>query len=223
MKTLRIANASHHAHLLTAKTLQTAALATVQRHGIREPAMKDSTACKALAAIQQYRIDCSQTAGWLTQRSCRQHPPVAQASLTINNGNLDIACQRVVLKSVIGNDQINTLGQQALSGSNPVRTDAYRHTGPAPQQQRLIANFGGIIIRLHQIRCRARSATISTTDDSRHKTRCAAGAYQPVNYRRLAGAPNGDIADHNDRYRQSLWTPQSRLPEPATQLYCEPE
>ncbi|MNH32736.1 hypothetical protein D3C79_931990 [compost metagenome] len=107
-----------------------------------------------------------------------------------------------MLHTVVAQDQVEGFaGQQCLHGTGAIGVDHQWHAGALHDQQRLVARLIGRLIGLHPPRQLWRLGTITAADHTHLQPLLATAFDQPEDHRRLAGATDGDVAHHNDRYR----------------------
>ena len=89
----------------------------------------------------------------LTQRTCRQAAPVAQAPLGIHRGDLQIPLQPVVLEPIVADEDVAAkLPHQTQPRGDAVGPGDDRATGTPGQQHRLVAQRDRVRVRVHQVR-----------------------------------------------------------------------
>ena len=176
--------------------------------GRREPSLSDTTAGRLEGHLQSaapfetrpvhhYRVHLVEPRGRLAQRAGRQAPAVAEAAHAVYHDDLNVARERIVLQSVVADDHLAVRFQQS-DGVGPCSPDCdgYRHA-PADHDS-LVAHLLRTVNGLDSARRPAR-ASIAAQRDADPKPAAFQLAGQPHDERRLAGAADGEVADHDDQ------------------------
>ena len=110
-----------------------------------------------------------------------------------------------MLQTIVGNKDIafGMYGKQGAPRGGTVAADEHRNTAAPSQQQRLVADDGGVSLRIHP-QHRAPIARITAADDPGEKPGRTQLRRQPEHERRLAAAADGEVADDDHRHRQTL-------------------
>ncbi|MNH19726.1 hypothetical protein D3C79_794720 [compost metagenome] len=186
--------------------VERAALATTQvdqRTGLQTK----GEALRAVGAgtVEQHRISLLQALGRLAQGAGRQAAAIAQATRSVDQHQFQVTGQAVVLHAVVTQDQVQRLaGQQCLHGAGAVGVDHQRHTRALNDQQRFIAGLLGTLRGFDTPGQARRFCTVAAADHPHLQPLAPAMLDQPEDHRRLAGATNGDVAHHDDRYRGAV-------------------
>ena len=138
----------------------------------------------------------------LAQRPRRQQQAVADAAL-VEDDDLHVAVQAQVLQAVVGHQHVDVgmgRAQQACRIDAPAR---HRHWsgGAAMDQQRLVADIGGMAVRTEFDGARALSA-VAARDDAGCPAVLSQSLHECDDGRRLAGAAGDQVADHEHRHRR---------------------
>jgi hypothetical protein len=144
------------------------------------------------------------------QNPGREHAPVAERSLRIQQDDIKVPLHRKMLKAVVQENQLGTIPFGRLNTKLSFSGDINRHLGVAlGQQERLIAAF----------RCRHPCLAIGTRDPGDFLTvtpavaaadNCTSDAApgnisgEKINHRGLPGPADDNIANRDDRYRCSI-------------------
>ena len=93
-----------------------------------------------------YRIDTFQAGGAFAQWPGGHEPAIAEAEIGSDNGNFRVAGERVVLQTVVSEDEAGggIIAQQFFCRFGTFACDHHRRTGAAPEHQRLITDYGSI-------------------------------------------------------------------------------
>ena len=130
---------------------------------------------------------------------------IAQAARGIDQHQFEISGQAVVLQAVVTEDQVQRLGrQQGRHRATAIRINHQRHAAALHNQQRLITGHASGLISLHAPGQLRRLRAIAATDHTDAQPLTAAMLDQPENHRGLAGAADGDIADHHHRHGSTV-------------------
>ena len=155
------------------------------------------------AAAALNTVKSRRRAGRLAQWPGRQQPAVADAAL-VEQHDLDVARQRIVLQAVVGDDHVHFRMRSQAAPAPPPRAGAR----PLPGR-RCARQSARVRRRLRRPRRRRRpGAAPPQPRRSRAKSRPVANRlrerlHQPDHQRRLAGAADVDVADHDHRHRQA--------------------
>lgn len=122
-----------------------------------------------------------------------------------------------MLQAIVCDDEVNALGNEPLPGGNPIRMDTDEGSGLTAEQERLIADLPRIVSRSHEAWLTGYPPAITPTDDARGIARCTTEFDEPPGYRRLPGATDSEIADHDHGHREPLH------PEPAGPIGTSPK
>jgi len=138
-KPLRVADRRHRVYLLTLETDQRLSLPVAKGYNIAATQLHRVLAISGEATIADSKVDALQSAQRFAQWSCWQQPSIAKTAHTIDDADFHIACQRVVLQTVIGDQYIAAgIEQQSRCGGTD-STHRYRYAGAA-DQTRFVAN-----------------------------------------------------------------------------------
>ena len=124
--------------------------------------------------------------------------------MTIDDDDFDIAPQAVMLQAIVADNDIAIRmgGEQRISCRDAIAADKKSDLGARRNQHRFIADFDRIAQRPDLERA-ALGPTIAAADHARHVARKAQLLDQPDDKRCFAAAADADIADDDDRHRQS--------------------
>ncbi len=151
-----------------------------------------------LAAVADDGVHPFETSDRLAQRPHRQQAGVAETARSVHHHQLDVAGQRIVLQTVVGDDDIHltALLQQSYR-VGPFRGNHHRTAAAPGNQHRLISGLRSGASLIQPIGVMGRLATITT---AHHPGTIATGLqllHQPDHHRRLAVAPHRNIAHHD--------------------------
>ena len=150
--------------------------------------------------VTDHGIDRGQSRPGLTQRPRRQQKTIPEAA-PIDDGNFDIASQRIVLQTIIAKyDVAVALGKECLCRGRPLPAHEHGTVAAPANQQGLIADFGGAIIVVNPVHVLI-VAAIAAADDAGTLAEFPQALRQPDDQRRLARSADGNAADHHHRYR----------------------
>jgi hypothetical protein len=115
--------------------------------------------------------------------------------------DLEVAAQRVVLQSVVEDDDVALRVRLAQRGDHrgAIGPDPHRATGAARHQHRLVADFGGIGSERHAAR-RGDGAQIPARDDRRRPALRLEQLGDVDGERRLARAAHREVANGDHRH-----------------------
>ena len=145
------------------------------------------------------------------QRACRQQETVAAESV-IEDGDLDVAGQRVMLKAVVAHDDVafGVRVQQGLAPFDAGGPDPYGGARAFGDQQRLVADI--FRTRLNtDFRRPGQLCPVATREHPRCVAVVAQGGHKRDDGRRFAGTADREVADDDHRDRQ----PRRCFPAPA--------
>ncbi len=120
-----------------------------------------------------------------------------------------------MLEAIVGKEDraFRMRGQQPARGGDPVASDPHRHAERG-QDERLVADDPRIGILPYRQRD-AGGTPIATTHDARPMAARREMLRERGDQRRLAGATDGHVADHDDRHRQPLRGQHADAVQPA--------
>jgi hypothetical protein len=129
-----------------------------------------------------------------------------------------------MLQSVVRDDQVTVgvSGEQGSRRRDAVATNKDRHAAALGEQHRFITHHRTRGVLANRL-CLPGAASVAATDDSRLPAARAQAANQPQHQRRLAAAANGQVADHDHRYRQAMRAQQAAAVEGASQANQQAE
>ena len=150
------------------------------------------------------RSACREPADRLAQRPRRQQLPIAEAATAVDHDDLAVARQPIVLQAVVRQNDPRAALDRTLRRCHAIRTGDDDRACAFRQQHRLVADFLGRRVAAHVTRPLRRIAAIAAQDDADDaRLALAACDREPDRERSLAGAADGDIADHDHRPRDA--------------------
>ncbi len=140
----------------------------------------------------------------LAQRPGGQQLAVADAAI-VEHHHLHVARQCKVLQSVVGDQHVDLgmRGAQRARSVDAAPRHPHRRTRAPKDQQRLVAHRLDIVV-LGDGRCAVTLAAVAARDHARHITRVPQCSHERDDGRRLARAPDNEVADHDYRHRRTL-------------------
>src|SRR2546430_11936960 len=133
-----------------------------------------------------------------------------------------------MLQAVVGEDDIRAPGHQRARAGDAIPGDDGGTGAAARDDERLIADLPPVASRLHGARCGA-AAAVTARDDAHLQSLLEQLAREPDGERGLAGATDGEIADHHHRSEEHTSELQSQsnlvcrlLLEKKTMLFNPP-
>ena len=171
---------------------------------MNSPAREDyssaiSSGCAAFAgtaAIRHHdRIDGSESAPGLAERTRGQEMPVAQAPLRIDDGDLVLTRESQVLKTVVAHDDLRSGRYRRAGGSGPVAADEHELRAAVRVQNRLVTCDRRIGIPRDLERRPRVPPAVTAQDDGNNVASGTQLRREPACDRRLARAAHGEVAD----------------------------
>ena len=152
-----------------------------------------------------HRIHTLQAGGSFAQGACGHEKAVAKAKIGGDNRDFRIAGERVVLQAVVGENEAGggVIAQQLRRRLRAFAGDHHRRAGALPEEQRLIADDGGIGAGGNVGR-RNCPAPIAAADDADGNALLLQGAGERLHQRRFAVAADADVADDKHGNRRAI-------------------
>jgi hypothetical protein len=119
-----------------------------------------------------------------------------------------------MLQAIVGQDDVRALRHRLARRGDSILGHEHRGLGTARQQQRLVAHFRSTAVQGHT-RDATRAAAITARDDGHAQSAGGQVHRQPGHQRRLAGAPDGEIAHHHHGHRDARAIAQ---PDPVQEI-----
>jgi len=142
---------------------------------------------------------------------------VAETTRAVDHADFDVACQRVMLQTIVGDQHVASGIQQQARRGRPLAPDRHRHAAGADQAG-FVADLGRVrpVVQQHRF---APAAAMAAADDAGTVATLAQCCGQRDGQRRLAGAAHAEVADHDDRRRQPYAAQCTDPVEPAAQTH----
>jgi len=156
-----------------------------------------------IAAIQNDSVDAGKSRWRLAQRACGKAQAIAETAFGVDYCNFEIACERIVLKTVVAKQQVAVwiCREQRTCCGDAVGTDPHRAIRSTGQQNGFVTHFIRGALRNHCLRY-SRAATVAATDNPGVEAVETQLIYKCNDQWRLAGAADVDIADDNYWHRK---------------------
>lgn len=154
-----------------------------------------------VSAVTDQQIDRREPPLRLAQRPRRQAATIAKSALAIEHQNLEVPPQRIVLQTVItDNDIAITLADEYRSSLAAVGAGSDGAATAARQQHCLVADFRRIAGGGDSARPIPRTSSVSAREDAGSPALFGEPLHEPQDQRRLAGAADRQVAHDDDRY-----------------------
>ncbi len=175
-------------------------LRLVRHRERRAPVARGDRGAAAREHEAHDRVDRREARRRLAQRSGRQQQAVAEAARRVDDRDLDVARERVVLQSVVGDDHVDVRVRREQRRAP--RRRGRRRPRPARRSPRGSAARRRRRARRRRDRPRARrvaAAAVAAADDPGTPAALAQRFDERDDERRLARAAGGDVADDDHR------------------------
>ena len=209
---LWIAYPRHRMHALAGELAQRRQRLRLVQPGNPADRQPHATPARDIAVVE-HCVDRFKAPLRFAQRPGRQTETVVQPVYRVDDRQFDVTAHAIVLQAVVADHDIH-LGmpaQQVIDRRRPVRADAHRHLAAPRDQQRLVTAVSGIALRVDEQRPFIGLATIAARHHPRSPAHLLQLFDQKDHERRLADPADRDIADHDQRTRE---TPRAQNSDP---------